>query len=110
MGHFGAKWDCIMTYEWKQVEKRHTILIGGFCVILYEEEWTLGQNSGIYIARCAGITPDPFRVLERDLDEAKESALRQVLACVDVECFNLQAFHDNLTKMLERKAGPDGSA
>ena len=98
-----------MTYEWKEAENRHTIIIGGFCVILYEEEWTLGMNTGEYVARCSGIGPDPFRIMERTLDAAKEAALRQILAHADTQLFNLQAFHDNVTMLLGGKGESDGS-
>lgn len=90
-----------MTYEWKQAEKRHTILIGGYCVILYEEPWELGANSGVYIARCSGVSPDPFRIMDRDLEKAKESALRQILSLVDTQVFNLNSLSDNLAALLE---------
>jgi len=90
-----------MSKTWEKTEQRHTILIGGFCVVLYEEEWTLGQNSGIYIARCSAVTPAQFEILDRDLDKAKESALRQILSVVDTKLFNLQAFSDNLASLLE---------
>lgn len=90
-----------MTCRWKQVEKRHTILIGGYCVILHEEEWTLGENSGVFVARCSGVSPDPFRIMERCLEKAKISALRTILSLVDTQVFNLNSFSDNLAKILE---------
>ncbi len=92
-----------MDAVWREMEegRGYSITIGAYCVMLYKEEWTLGAESGIYVARCRCITPDPFRILERDLEVAKIAALGAVKHLVDTQLFNIQSFHNNLEKILD---------